>query len=164
VKPTKEYNWKFNRVNSKGEVIFKHKTNESLDEVVKFLEEKNINFEVKEGARMLWIYFKDNKFSYYYTTGRWSPFIYKSNPKKHYHSTGIEDFYNRFLLKSKPRKDGRKFKFKKPSDFFQLLFCNSNSGPEDVRYINGRACVYWTEGMWISEYGIEEDEQRDYQK
>jgi len=53
---------------------------------------------------------------------------------------------------------------KEKDKFFEELFDSFYTGAEDVRYINGRACVYWTEGMWISEYGIEEDEQRDYQK
>ena len=53
---------------------------------------------------------------------------------------------------------------KEKDKFFEELFDSFYTGAEDVRYINGRACVYWTEGKWISEYGVEEDERRDYQK
>jgi len=100
VKPIKEYDWKFNKVNSKGEVIFKHDTNETVEQVSKFLEDKNIKHELTEGAgsTMFWVYFNGTKYSYYSTTGRWSPIKKNKYPVKHYSSKNIKDFINRFLL------------------------------------------------------------------
>jgi len=97
-----DYNWKYNRINSKGEIIFRHDTNQLLESVMEFLREKNIDFILKEKANMLWIYYKGNKVAYFYTTGRWNTF--KANrgyPKKHYSSKGIRDFCNRFLFNMK---------------------------------------------------------------
>ena len=98
MKHIKEYNWSFHRRNSKNKVIFKHHTSETLDEVTDFLDKKKLEYDVMQGATMLWIYYKNKSYAYYYTTGRWAPFSKKSNyPKKHYHSKGIKDFYERFL-------------------------------------------------------------------
>ena len=94
-KPT-EYNWKFDRVNSKGEVLFKHSTNQTLEEVSQYLDSNSIKYEVRAGAHMLWLYNDTGKkYSYYYTTGRWSS--YGMQFKKHYRSKSIEDFCSRFL-------------------------------------------------------------------
>ncbi len=90
------YDWKFDRVNSKGKVIFKHNTKESLEDVKKFLNKKNIYFEETK-TQMVRIYFDDKMYSYYYTTGRWSPYNPSGYPKKHYYSKNIEDFFTRFL-------------------------------------------------------------------
>lgn len=70
---------------------------------IKFLDSKGIEYESRCGARMLWIYHPEEvwkKYSYYYTTGRWSPYKRAKMPKKHYHSKGIEDFVERFLFKT----------------------------------------------------------------
>jgi hypothetical protein len=105
VKHTKEqeYNWSFNRVNSKGEVLFSHSTNETVDDVSEYLDSKNINHELTQGAgsTMFWIYFNDNKYAYFSTSGRWAPWNKGGYPSKHFTSKGIEDFCNRFLF-SKP--------------------------------------------------------------
>ena len=95
----KEYSWTFNRVNSKGEKIFRHDTNQTLEEVTDYLEDNDIEYEPKPKGRMIWIYNDlDEQFAYYYTTGRWAPFIEgRHHPSKHYSSKGIEDFVNRFL-------------------------------------------------------------------
>ena len=100
MKPTKEYDWKFDRVNSQGEVIFRHDTNETVEQVIKFLEDKNVEYELTEGAgsTMFWIYYNATKYSYYSTTGRWSPIKKNNYPTKHYSSKNIKDFYKRFLL------------------------------------------------------------------
>jgi len=106
VKHTKEqeYNWSFNRVNSKGEVLFSHSTDETVDDVIDFLRNKNIEYTLTAGAgwTMFWVYFNDQKYCYYSTTGRWAPWNNGGYPEKHYTSKGIEDFYNRFLLAEKP--------------------------------------------------------------
>jgi len=96
VKHIEGYDWKFDRVNSKGKVIFKHNTKESLEDVKKFLNKKNIYFEETK-TQMVRIYFDDKMYSYYYTTGRWSPYNPSGYPKKHYYSKNIEDFFTRFL-------------------------------------------------------------------
>tara|TARA_R110001592_G_scaffold235370_1_gene493409 strand:+ start:1083 stop:1688 length:606 start_codon:yes stop_codon:yes gene_type:complete len=96
-----EYDWKYGRTNSKGEVIFRHNTDQTVEDVCNFLDEYNIEYEKRLGATMLWIYFKNKKYAYYYTTGKWAPFAARGYPKKHFHSKGIEDFYNRFLLSNK---------------------------------------------------------------
>jgi len=100
----KEYNWSFNRVNSKGEVLFSHSTDETVDDVIDFLINKNIEYTLTAGAgwTMFWVYFNDQKYCYYSTTGRWAPWNKGGYPEKHYTSKGIEDFYNRFLLADKP--------------------------------------------------------------
>lgn len=98
MKHTKEYNWSFNRRNSKNEVIFKHHTSETLDEVTDFLDKKKLEYDIRYGATMLWIHYKNQSYAYYYTTGRWAPFSKTSiYPDRHYHSKGIKDFYKRFL-------------------------------------------------------------------
>jgi hypothetical protein len=91
--------WKFNRVNSKGEVKFKRPTNETLEDVKKHLDKVGVPYEAREGGSMMWIGEEDNKYSYYYTTGRWSKFNPYGMPKKHYQSKGIEDFLDRFYNK-----------------------------------------------------------------
>lgn len=95
-----EYDWRFNRVNSKGEILFSHITNETVNTVRNFLESKNIKHSLTAGAgsTMFRIEFNGQFYSYYTTTGRWAPYARRGFPSKHYTSKGIEDFYNRFLL------------------------------------------------------------------
>jgi hypothetical protein len=102
-KDGKEYEpngYVFDRVNSKGEVLFRRDTKETLEEVENYLELKGIEYEVRSGARMLWIRTNRGLYSYYYTTGRWSPFVEKGYPRKHYKSNGIIDFITRFATGS----------------------------------------------------------------
>ena len=87
--------YRFDRVNSKGEVIFRRDTNETLEYVEKYLNSKGIEYEARKGAYMLWIK-RDKWYAYSYTTGRWHPYIKNSYPKKHYRSNGIDDFITRF--------------------------------------------------------------------
>ena len=98
MKHIKGYNWKFDRVNSKGKVIWKHHTEESLDDVKDFLIKNKVYFE-ETRAKMLRIYYNENMYSYFYTTGRWAPYVpdRSSYPKQHYYSKNINDFYTRFL-------------------------------------------------------------------
>jgi len=98
----KEYNWSYDRTNSKGKVIFRHDTNETMEEASNFLKEKGIEYEEKRGGSMIWIHYKYQLYSYYPTTGKWSPWNKGGYPDKHYASKGIEDFYTRFLLADKP--------------------------------------------------------------
>lgn len=101
MKPTKEYNWSFKRRNSKGEILFKHSTNETVEDVMDFLDDKGIDFVLTEGAgsTMFWVSYNDSKYAYFTTSGRWAPYNkkLKGYPDKHFHSKGIEDFYTRFL-------------------------------------------------------------------
>ena len=100
----KEYNWGFNRVNSKGEVLFSHSTDETVEDVIIFLRSKDIKYKLTRGAgsTMFWVYFNDTTYAYFSTTGRWAPWNKGGYPDKHYTSKGIEDFYTRFLLAEKP--------------------------------------------------------------
>ena len=94
---TTEYDWSYSRTNSKGEAKFRHTTNESVEDVMAYLEEQDIDFEYMEGASMLWIYCKKGAYSYYYTTGRWARQT-RGRPPKHYVAKGIKDFLERFIL------------------------------------------------------------------
>ena len=94
----KKYNWKYDRTNSKGKVIYRHDTNQTLEQVINFLETKGLNYEIKIGANMLCIYTHKKKFYYYFTTGRWTSSGPRRTTYKHYRSKGIKDFYTRFLL------------------------------------------------------------------
>ena len=93
-KPTDEkYNWSF-----------KHKTEQSAEYCMEYLDSKGIEYELKEGGSMLWVY-KENKkaYSYYYTTGRWAPYSSSGYPYKHFRSRGIADFVNRFFYPALPK-------------------------------------------------------------
>lgn len=97
MKPIKGYNWKFDRVSSKGKVIFKHDTKETLEDVKNYLQKNNIYYEETK-AKMLRVYYNEQMYSYFYTTGRWSPYIGPGKyPKQHYYSKNINDFITRFL-------------------------------------------------------------------
>ena len=88
--------WTYVRTNSKGEPVFRRDTNEDLDFVENYLIDKNIPYELRTGATLMYIYNKDGKrYAYYWTTGRWS--VENAIAKGHYHSKGIDDFVNRFL-------------------------------------------------------------------
>lgn len=103
----KEYNWSFNRINSKGEVLFSHSTDETVEDVIIFLRSKDIEYQLTKGAgsTMFWVYFNDQKYCYFSTTGRWAPWKKGGYPDKHYTSKSIEDFYTRFLLADKPQEE-----------------------------------------------------------
>ena len=103
----KKSEYYYSRTNSKGDVILKRDTNEDVEFVEVYLQSIDVEYEVKSGARMMWIYIphKDKpewtpkKYAYYYTTGRWNVYTRGSYPKKHYRSKGIEDFITRFAMK-----------------------------------------------------------------
>ena len=95
MKPTKkevqeqEYNWRFNRVNSKGEILFSHITNETVNTVRNFLESKNITF--KENF--------NNLFSFFYKLRRIGANVNTENKKKSLirfrkQKTNLSVFYN----------------------------------------------------------------------
>jgi hypothetical protein len=87
--------WKYNRTNSKGEVVFRRDTNETVDFVETYLIKNNISY-MGSGTTMLYIENKAGKeYAYYCTTGRWS--VKKRVYDKHYHSKGIEDFVTNYL-------------------------------------------------------------------
>lgn len=105
VKHTSE--WKFVRKNSKGEAILRRDTNESLDDVLEYLKDKNVAVEVHPKATLLSIYVGCYRFEYYWTTGRWAN-RRDGYPKKHYHSKGIADFFERFLSQHIEEADDQK--------------------------------------------------------
>ena len=95
----KEYKWTFSGMNSKGEPKFKHDVNETLSEVLKYLDSlEGVEYTLKEGATMLWVFYSGQRYAYYYTTGRWSPWIERGLPSRHYRSRNIKDFMERFVF------------------------------------------------------------------
>jgi len=103
--------WTFRGIDNKGNPKFIRYTNETLNDVISFLDKKDIKYIVKERALMLSVYSYADRYSYYYTTGSWD--CNKKNNytrrKKTYSSRGIKDFYTRFL---KPTIDREKKHFK----------------------------------------------------
>tara|TARA_R110002051_G_scaffold323783_1_gene418523 strand:+ start:854 stop:1471 length:618 start_codon:yes stop_codon:yes gene_type:complete len=100
------YNWRYSGTNSKGEPKFKHDVDETLDDVLEYLDSlEGVEYSLREGATMLWIDYKGSSYSYYYTTGRWSPKIKGKGrlPDKHYRSKNIRDLMGRFILPIKER-------------------------------------------------------------
>lgn len=98
-KLTEEYRWSYARTNSKGEKIYKHDTKQTAEFVMNYLDSLGIEYELKQGGSMLWIYNNDRAYAYYYTTGRWAPYKRGSMPSVHFSSKGIADFVERFLTK-----------------------------------------------------------------
>lgn len=90
-----ENGWVYAGRNSKGEPKFKKPTNQTLEYVKEYLDNKGIAYVVHEKQSLMFIY-KDKepqtryskRYAYYYTTGRWGD----DKRKKHYHSDGIEHF------------------------------------------------------------------------
>lgn len=91
--------WVYDRTNSNGEKKFKRYTDENLNDAVEFLEKEGVEYIVKEGGSMVWIFILDKKYQYYYTTGRWGVINrnFSGLPKHHYHCRGIKDLFDRFL-------------------------------------------------------------------
>ena len=88
--------WQYVRTNSKGKAIFRRDTNEDLDFVEKYLSERNIDYDLRLGATLMYIFNNEGKrYAYYWTTGRWS--AENAITDKHYNSKGIDDFVSRFL-------------------------------------------------------------------
>jgi hypothetical protein len=94
--------WVYDRTNSHGEKKFKRYTDENLNDAVEFLEKEGVEYIVKEGATMVWIFILDKRYQYYYTTGRWGVINrnFPGLPKHHYHCRGIQDLFDRFLFDS----------------------------------------------------------------
>ena len=86
----------FDRVNFKGEVVFRRNTKETLEEVEEYLNFIGILYVVMSDARTIWIKTNRGLYSYCYPTGRWSPYVEGGYPKKQYKSDGIIDFITRF--------------------------------------------------------------------
>jgi hypothetical protein len=92
---SKEEGWSYVGRNSKGEPKFRKPTNQTLEFVKDYLDNKRLAFFVPEKQYLLYIY-KDkepqsrysSRYSYYYTTGKWG----RDKRKKYYHSKGIEHF------------------------------------------------------------------------
>lgn len=117
MKHTKEYNWKFEKVDSDGLAVFKHFTNEKIEDVLAFLDRQGIKYERRDGAKMLWVEHEGDRYSYYYTTGRWSPRTSTWPPARHYHAKGIKDFIERFVIK-KPVTDTHNYLYSKNGIYF----------------------------------------------
>ena len=98
-----EYNWAYDGEDGSGSTLFRHETEQSAEYCMEYLDSKGIEYELKEGASMLWVYKENYKaYSYYYTTGRWSPYVQGGYPSVHFKSKGIADFVNRFFSSEPP--------------------------------------------------------------
>tara|TARA_R110000822_G_C14965319_1_gene456619 strand:+ start:90 stop:461 length:372 start_codon:yes stop_codon:yes gene_type:complete len=84
-----------------GTPRFKRPTGESFEDVAKILHKRNISYLHKEGSHLVHIYKEPNekgyefasRYTYYYTTGRWSG---RGSSNGKYHSKGIKDFLDRY--------------------------------------------------------------------
>jgi len=87
--------WTYVGRNSKGEPRFRKPTNQTLEVVKEYLDNKELAYFVHENQALIFIY-KDkapqsrysSRYSYYYTPGKWG----SDKRKKHYHSNSIEHF------------------------------------------------------------------------
>lgn len=95
----KERGWVYAGRRSNGEVRFKKYTNQTLEHVKGYLDERSIAYLVYPRQCLLFIYKEKEpaskyspRYSYYYTTGRWG----SDKRTKHYHSDGIEHFISKY--------------------------------------------------------------------
>ena len=83
-----------------GQKVWKRYTNETSEDVIKFLESKNLKYILK-GANNISIYTHKAKFSYYYTTGRgtglFNSAYHGMKEQKYLQFKNIEAFYNELL-------------------------------------------------------------------
>ncbi len=86
----------YNGTNSKGEAKWRRNTNESIEFVEQYLDNLGIDYETHHHTCMLRIFKQSSDYSYYWTTGKWSPYVRSGLPKRHFSSNGIDDFINRF--------------------------------------------------------------------
>lgn len=93
--------WLFVRYNSKGEKVFRRNTNQTAEYVAEVLNGLDIPFVYSKTGSCFRIYNekKNKNYQYYPTTGRWGVYVYQKRPSKHYHSTCVEDFLERFFFK-----------------------------------------------------------------
>jgi hypothetical protein len=97
----RKYKWTYQSGsrNKYGEPRFKHDVEETLDDVLEYLDSlEGVEYSLREGATMLWVDYSGERYAYYYTTGRWSPWIEEGLPSKHYRSINIKDFMERFVF------------------------------------------------------------------
>ena len=93
--------WVYAGRGKNGKPKFKRPTNQTLEHVKQYLDEKGLAYLVVESATMMFIY-KDAvplsryapRYSYYYTTGRWG----SDKRNKHYHSNSIEHFIDTYFV------------------------------------------------------------------
>ena len=90
----------FDRINFKGEVVFRRNTKETLEEVEEYLNFMDILYVVRSGDKTVWIKTDRGVYSYYYTTGRWNVYLPRGYSHKNYKSDGIIDFIMRFATGS----------------------------------------------------------------
>ena len=93
--------WKYEfTCSDTGQKVWKRCTNETSEDVIKFLESKNLKYILK-GANNISIYTYKAKFSYYYTTGKgtelFSGAFHGMKKQKYYQLKDIEHFYETFL-------------------------------------------------------------------
>ena len=103
IKEGKEYEpngYVFDRVNFKGDIVFRRNTKETLEEVEEYLNFIGILYVVRNDDKTVWIKTDRGVYSYYYTTGRWNVYLPRGYSHKNYKSEGIIDFITRFANES----------------------------------------------------------------
>ena len=87
--------WVYSGRDKEGKPKFKRYTNQSLEHVKSYLDERGLAYIVYEAQRLMFIYKEkepecqySSRYAYYYSTGRWG----SPTRRKHYHSEGIEHF------------------------------------------------------------------------
>jgi len=82
-------------IDADNDLSFKH--------AIEVFESHNLEYDVKEGAAMIWVQGRSGKvYSYYPTTHRWAP---RSLRGKHYRAKSTEDFLERFVFRGDERKE-----------------------------------------------------------
>jgi hypothetical protein len=79
----------------------KNKTKQSIETTTTFLDNNNIKYIVPTHTDFINIFIGNQIYEYHHRSGKWGSVYINQNKKieKYYSSQGIEDFYNRFLLK-----------------------------------------------------------------
>ena len=95
--------WVYAGKGKDGKPKLKRLTYESAEEVADILNSHDLPFEFSKSAHMFKIFnpYNYKLYQYFYTTGKWGVYYFNKRPDKHYHSNGIVDFINKYLLKGK---------------------------------------------------------------
>jgi hypothetical protein len=99
--PVPETEWVYVGKKKDGTPKLRKYTHEESEYVAGILDIMQIPFVYQESAKMFRIYHPENKkvYQYFYTTGKWGMYFYGKRPDKHYHSNGIVEFIDKYLLK-----------------------------------------------------------------
>ena len=99
--PVPQEEWYYAGKKKDGTVKLRKHTHESAEYVAEVLNERGIAFVFQDGAKMFRVYHPENhrQYQYFYTTGQWGMYYYGRRPEKHYHSNGILEFLDKYMMK-----------------------------------------------------------------